>query len=764
MTIKPVVTPSQKRVASDEKKESHSHGHAHTTHSHGSHSHAHAHSAVEPGNNHNQTSGRTASTHAQCRTGQSPQRRVEAFDELTRHRRSPHKSSRSKRRDHHDHHHKRERAEREKHTTANVSNSSISTKCNSPHVHGNVSAPTSAVNNIIGSPVGKSGPGGGSSPVHTSGAGGNSPDHLGARPVVLGCQSPKSSSSVTQAGANLLKAVEEIYSGYNSGDEHLQPKEGAITVDEWKQRDEQFGKCMAERGYELRTVEEDGACLFRSISLQIYGDEEMHDVVRQHTMDYLYKNREYFSHFVTEDINSYIKRKRRKDSHGNHIEIQAMSEIYNRPVEVYSYKPTPINIFNSEQLNKGYAPLRLSYQRGSHYNAIIDPYDATVGVGLGLAGYKPELQTKEAALLSEQMEIEQTMFEDKLKTTDWEATNEAIEEQIARESYLQWCRENLQKTRASATAASTSATVTSAEVTSDCEASPSKYSTQRINSISTSNTSNTSSNSKATHTDVGDATHTPTTVNACEQHISNNADAPPGTLGASLDHSFGITPKSMNVLAHNLKKNATPPHSVAEWELDSDDTDISSTSSIGTSSGGNSGGGLKKSKKRNASLRAGGKKRRREPGAVTIAKSSDTMPARGMGTSSKYESGGRSPSLQKNSRSRTPEVEQQPCTSKQSHNSTPEKSLLSVGDNIVDTLSASTSKCTSPTSSSSLRKFKDTISNNHESSNFYQELLEASYAADGFGQLSESEMLQRAIQLSTQDYIDDQKRNYLFGP
>lgn len=52
------------------------------------------------------------------------------------------------------------------------------------------------------------------------------------------------------------------------------------------------------------------------------------------------KNREYFSHFVTEDIESYVARKRRNDSHGNHIEIQAMSEIYNRPVEVYCYEPS----------------------------------------------------------------------------------------------------------------------------------------------------------------------------------------------------------------------------------------------------------------------------------------------------------------------------------------------------------------------------------------------------------------------------------------
>ena len=34
------------------------------------------------------------------------------------------------------------------------------------------------------------------------------------------------------------------------------------------------------------------------------------------------------------------------------------------------------------------------------------------------------------------------MLEDKLKATDWEATNETISEQVARESYLQWLKDN----------------------------------------------------------------------------------------------------------------------------------------------------------------------------------------------------------------------------------------------------------------------------------------------------------------------------------
>ncbi len=34
------------------------------------------------------------------------------------------------------------------------------------------------------------------------------------------------------------------------------------------------------------------------------------------------------------------------------------------------------------------------------------------------------------------------MLEDKLKETDWEVTQDTIEEQVARESYLQWLRDN----------------------------------------------------------------------------------------------------------------------------------------------------------------------------------------------------------------------------------------------------------------------------------------------------------------------------------
>ncbi len=49
------------------------------------------------------------------------------------------------------------------------------------------------------------------------------------------------------------------------------------------------------------------------------------------------KNRDFFQQFVTEDFSKYIERKRVDSVHGNHVELQAISEMYNRPIEIYIY-------------------------------------------------------------------------------------------------------------------------------------------------------------------------------------------------------------------------------------------------------------------------------------------------------------------------------------------------------------------------------------------------------------------------------------------
>lgn len=117
-------------------------------------------------------------------------------------------------------------------------------------------------------------------------------------------------SSNEQAGVDLLEILEEKVSGYNSGDEHLSTKDNNLSSEEWKKRDEKFSKLLSERGLTIKEMEEDGACLFRAISFQLYGDQEMHDMIRQQTMDYIYQNREYFAQFITEGMDDGVDGKR----------------------------------------------------------------------------------------------------------------------------------------------------------------------------------------------------------------------------------------------------------------------------------------------------------------------------------------------------------------------------------------------------------------------------------------------------------------------
>lgn len=215
-------------------------------------------------------------------------------------------------------------------------------------------------------------------------------------------------------------------SGYNSGDEYDKPPE-LWTNEEYKEREYLFEKKLRKKGLTIKNMGEDGACLFRAVADQVYGDQEMHKAVRKLCMDYM-----------------------------------ALSEMFNRPIEVYHYSSEPINIFHGGQQTDN-EPIRLSYHRNVHYNSIVDPYKATVGVGLGLPSFKPGLAdkslVKEALRASEELQLEQAMLEDKLRATDWEATSEALEEQVARESYLHWLRENEMRTRKktrSATATSSS--------------------------------------------------------------------------------------------------------------------------------------------------------------------------------------------------------------------------------------------------------------------------------------------------------------------
>ncbi|CAJ0937254.1 unnamed protein product, partial [Mesorhabditis belari] len=230
---------------------------------------------------------------------------------------------------------------------------------------------------------------------------------------------------------------------YNSDDEKSSKRSFRVN----SELERTFAETLQrERGFLIREIVGDGNCLFRAVAYHVYADEEMHAEVRRLCLNYMEQNRDHFSQFITEDFSGYLARKRKLNIHGNHLEIQACSEMFARPVEIYEYSIDPLNVFHpirgspSSQQHPQ-SPIRLSYHDGCHYNAVYDPQRSTFGVGLGLPGPEPgqadQHLMQDVLMRSETDALEKVMLEDKLRLTDWQLTEDELTHQIAHSSYVE---------------------------------------------------------------------------------------------------------------------------------------------------------------------------------------------------------------------------------------------------------------------------------------------------------------------------------------
>jgi len=142
---------------------------------------------------------------------------------------------------------------------------------------------------------------------------------------------------------------------------------------------------LAKKGLRIAPMAKDGNCMYRAVAHQIYGNPEKYDLIKKNCCDYMEKERDHFSQFVTEDFKEYIKRKRLDTTYGNHLELQAIAEIFNRPILIYVNDDRPLNLFQEEYKTDN-PPMQLSYHYGNHYNSVYDPQHPTFGAGIGLPG------------------------------------------------------------------------------------------------------------------------------------------------------------------------------------------------------------------------------------------------------------------------------------------------------------------------------------------------------------------------------------------
>eukprot|EP00457_Paulinella_chromatophora_P000600 gb/GEZN01000600.1/.p1 GENE.gb/GEZN01000600.1/~~gb/GEZN01000600.1/.p1 ORF type:complete len:598 (-),score=100.62 gb/GEZN01000600.1/:72-1865(-) len=154
-----------------------------------------------------------------------------------------------------------------------------------------------------------------------------------------------------------------------------------------------FRHIMQQKGWKITDQGGDGNCLFRSVSHQMYGTPDYHELVRSKCVEYIISEKLYFASYIPGNFDLYVSEMRKPGTWGDHVEIQAMSEIYDRPIQIYAYSETPLNTYQHGRVHQ--APVRLSYHYQSHYNSIVDDASA----------HKPLLNTRPGEMEDKQLDL-----------------------------------------------------------------------------------------------------------------------------------------------------------------------------------------------------------------------------------------------------------------------------------------------------------------------------------------------------------------------
>ena len=99
----------------------------------------------------------------------------------------------------------------------------------------------------------------------------------------------------------------------------------------------------------------DGNCLFRAVAFQVYGDEELCFFLREKCMEYVLACKDYFKDFIDlrihQTFENYCEWKSTDKVWGDDLEIEAMSEIYGRPIEIFAYSSQPMRTFHEQEVH-----------------------------------------------------------------------------------------------------------------------------------------------------------------------------------------------------------------------------------------------------------------------------------------------------------------------------------------------------------------------------------------------------------------------------
>lgn len=152
-----------------------------------------------------------------------------------------------------------------------------------------------------------------------------------------------------------------------------------------------FETKLARLGMHVVEIVGDGNCLFRAVAHQMYLDQERHGELRAKCCAHMLKYKHRFEAFCTDNFETYVKHLSNEGVWGDHLEIKALEEIFDRIIIIYEAEGatiTPMNYINVEEQEavngkntSSYTtlkremeiePILLSYHGRVHYNSIFN--------------------------------------------------------------------------------------------------------------------------------------------------------------------------------------------------------------------------------------------------------------------------------------------------------------------------------------------------------------------------------------------------------
>lgn len=145
--------------------------------------------------------------------------------------------------------------------------------------------------------------------------------------------------------------------------------------------EEQLHIALALDGRKVKRMSDDGNCLFHALAYLLWGSANRHDEMRALVCSELLEHPERYDGFVPGgDLASHVAVMSCDGTYGTHLEIQACANKTGARVMIYSDEGPFVDslvvpiVVDPHGGVPGNPTLRISYQRGNHYNCVV-PYD-----------------------------------------------------------------------------------------------------------------------------------------------------------------------------------------------------------------------------------------------------------------------------------------------------------------------------------------------------------------------------------------------------